>query len=272
MRNIDNKDMQKPLKFKTSSPAGDLISFLAGVKKMWEDTGRKGIIYQRLDMQGVGTDTSIHPYKNDFEEPVCMNLYGYTMLMPLISSQPYIEDFKVYSGEQDLDVDFDLIRMERYTNQPRGSLNRWFNYVFPQMASDLSVPWLNVRKRANNKIIVNFTQRYRNNLITYHFLKEYQDNIVFAGLENERQLFCSTWNLDIPRLEVKNFYQLAQEIAGCKFFLGNQSFCYQLAEAMKVPRILEIFPMMPNVVPTGRSGYDFYHQGALDYYFKLLNK
>ena len=98
-----------------------------------------------------------------------------------------------------------------------------------------------------------------------------EENILFAGLENERELFCSTWNLDIQRLEVKNFYELAAEIAGCKFFLGNQSFCYQLAEAMKVPRILEIFPMMPNVIPVGSDGYDFYHQGSLDYYFHKLN-
>lgn len=263
--------MNNPIKCKTSSPAGDLISFLAGLKKMWEDTGRKSIIYQRLDMPGAGTETSIHPYKNEFDEPVCMNLYSYRMLKPLITSQTYIEDYLIYEGEKDLEVDFDLIRMERYTNQPRGSLNRWFNYVFPQMASDLSKPWLKVRKKNNGKIIINFTQRYRNHLNTYHFLKEHQENILFAGLENERELFCSTWNLDIQRLEVKNFYELAAEIAGCKFFLGNQSFCYQLAEAMKVPRILEIFPMMPNVIPVGSGGYDFYHQGSLDYYFNKLN-
>ena len=171
-----------------------------------------------------------------------------------------------------MDIDFDLIRQERYTNQPRGSLNRWFNYVFPQMASDLSQPYLNVKAKKNDKIIINFTQRYRNHLINYFFLKEHQDKLVFAGLENERDLFCRTWDLDIPRLEVDDFYQLAAWIKGCKFFLGNQSFCFQLAEAMKVNRILELFPMMPNVIPVGNGGYDFYHQGSLDYYFNKLAK
>ncbi len=103
------------------------------------------------------------------------------------------------------------------------------------------------------------------------FLKEHQDRIVFAGLENERDLFCRTWDLDIPRLEVDDFYQLAAWIKGCKFFLGNQSFCFQLAEAMKVNRILELFPMMPNVIPVGNGGYDFYHQGSLDYYFNKFS-
>jgi hypothetical protein len=263
--------MQNPLKCKTSSPSGDLISFMAGLKKMWEDTGRKTIVYQRIGMPGAGYDGSIHPFKNEFDEPICMSDYMFDNLKRLITSQPYIEDFCKYAGEV-VDIDFDLIRQERYTNQPRGSLNRWFNYVFPQMASDLSQPYLNVKAKKNDKIIINFTQRYRNHLINYFFLKEHQDRIVFAGLENERDLFCRTWDLDIPRLEVDDFYQLAAWIKGCKFFLGNQSFCFQLAEAMKVNRILELFPMMPNVIPIGNGGYDFYHQGSLDYYFNKLAK
>ena len=262
--------MEKFIKVKTSSPAGDLISFLAGLRRFWEDTGKASVVYQRLNMVGVGTDTSIHPYLNEFEEPVCMNQYAFDMLYPLMTSQPYIKDFLVYTGEQDLDIDFDLIRQERYTNQPRGSLNRWFNYVFPQMASDLSKPWVDVEAEKNNKIVINFTQRYRNNLPTYFFLKDYQSDIVFVGLEKEKDIFCSMWNLDIQHFVVKDFLELAKIIKGCKFFLGNQSFCYQLAEAMKVPRILEIFPLMPNVIPVGEKAYDFYHQGSLDYYFKKL--
>jgi hypothetical protein len=27
---------------------------------------------------------------------------------------------------------------------------------------------------------------------------------------------------------------------------------------------------MPNCIPVGPNGYDFYHQGSLDYYFKKL--
>lgn len=266
--------MENVVKYKTSSPAGDLISFLAGVKKIWEDSGKKGIIYQRIDMQGIGYDGSIHPFKNEEGEPVCMSEYMFDMISPLVKSQPYIEDFLPYAGEI-VDVDFDLIRLERYTNQPKGSLNRWFNYVFPQMASDLSKAWVELPEtikftQPSDKIIINFTQRYRNYLINYYFLKDYQEHLVFAGLQKERDIFCKTWNLDIPLLEPDNFYQLAQNIKNCRFFMGNQSFCYQIAEAVKVPRILEIFTLMPNVIPVGDKAYDFYHQGSLDFYFKKL--
>ncbi len=265
------KNMKNVIKYKTSSPAGDLISFLSGVKKIWEDTGKKGIIYQRLDMHGGSYDGSIHPFVNEEGEPVCMPLEMFNKLRPLITYQEYVEDYVVYEGE-DVDFDFDLIRLERYTNQPRGSLNRWFNYAFPQMATDLSKTWLNAPKTGLSNIIINFTQRHRNPLVTYYFLKDYQDKIVFVGLQKERDLFCRKWNLDIPLLEVKDFLQLAQIINSAQFFMGNQSFCFQLAEAMKVPRILEVFPLMPNVIPVGEKAYDFYHQGAVEYYFKVLSK
>jgi ADP-heptose:LPS heptosyltransferase len=269
--------MNIPLKYKTSSPAGDLISFLAGVKRMWEDTGRRAIIYQRIGMQGIGYEGSIHPFQNSEGETVCMSEYMFDMLKPLIEEQEYVESFLIWKGE-DFDVDFDLIRLERYTNQPKGSLNRWFNYVFPQMASDLSKPWIELPKTLNfafpwhDKIIINFTQRYRNYLITYHFLKKHQNDIIFVGLPKEKDIFCKTWDLEIQHYQPDNFYQLAQAIKNCKFFLGNQSFCFQLAEALKTPRILETFTMMPNVIPIGEKAFDFYHQGGLEYYFEKLIK
>lgn len=269
--------MSNFLKYKTSSPAGDLISFLSGIKKMWEETGKRGVIYQRIGMQGISYDGSIHPFENEYGEAICMSQYMFDMLFPLIKSQEYIEDFLPYSGE-DVDVDFDLIRLQHYTNQPKGSLNRWFNYAFPQMASDLSKKWLilpdTIKKvmPAYGKVVINFTQRHRNHLINYFFLKKYQDQLLFVGLQKERDLFCKTWDLDIAKLDVNDFYDLGQQLKSCKFFLGNQSFCFQLAESMKIPRILELFTMMPNVIPVGENAFDFYHQGAVEYYFEKLLK
>ena len=264
------------LKYKTSSPAGDLVSFLAGIKKMWEETGSKAIIYQRIGMQGISYDGSIHPFKNEENEPICMSEYMFDMLKPLIEEQQYVESYQKWNGE-DFDIDFDLIRLERYTNQPKGSLNRWFNYVFPQMASDLSKPWISLPdtlKQAvpSDKILINFTQRYRNYLINYYFLKEYENDVLFVGLAKEKDIFCKTWNLNLNHYEPDNFYQLAQALKNCKFFMGNQSFCFQLAESLKAPRILEISMMMPNIIPIGDKAYDFYHQGGVEYYFKKLAK
>jgi len=261
--------------FKTSSPAGDLISFLAGIKQLWHQTGKKAVIYQRIGMIGSSYLGSVHPFETKDGEPVCMNEYMFDMLRPLIKSQPYIEDFRKYKGE-DVIFDFDLIRQDRFTNQPNGSLNRWYSYVFPEMTSDLSKKWIEIPETISNlysdKGIINFTQRHRNPIITYHFLKQYQHKLAFAGLQKERDLFCREWDLEIPLLQVDNFYELAKIISGSKFFLGCQSFCFQLAEATKTPRILECFPLNPNVIPIGEKAYDFYNQLAVQYYvYKLFN-
>jgi len=266
----------KNILYKTSSPSGDLISFLSGIRKMWMDTGRKAVIYHRLDMIGNSYEGSVHPYENENKVPVCFNQYTFDMMRPLMMSQEYIEDYKVFTG-QEHEIDLDKVRLETFTNQPKGSLNRWFNYAFPQMTCDLSKKWILINEGISNtykdKVIINFTERHRNTFINYFFLKKYQDRIIFSGLKKERDLFCTQWDLDVPHLQVDNFYELAKAISGCKFFLGCQSFNFQIAEATKVKRILEIFPMMPNVVPCGEDAYDFYHQGAVEYYVeKLINQ
>lgn len=259
--------------YKTSSPAGDLISFLAGIKKIWEDTGNKGIIYHRLEMEGASYPGASHPFKNKQGDVICFNNEMFKMMKPLICSQEYIEDYCVYTGQL-IDVDFDKVRLEVFTNQPLGSLNRWPFYVWPQMACDLSMPWLFVSRenRFGNKIIINFTERYRNPTVNYFFLKKWEKDIVFVGLPHECKIFNEKWGLCIPYFKPDNFYYLATAISGCKFFLGNASFCFQLAEALKVPRILETFQYAPNVIPTGINAYDFYHQESLEYYFDKLVK
>lgn len=268
--------MGEYITYKTSSPSGDLISFTSGFKKMYEETGKKAIVYQRIGMQGISYSESIPAFSNDEGEPICMPNNMFQMLRPLLLSQEYIQDYVEWKGEQ-VDFDMDLIRQERFTNQPKGSLNRFFNYVFPQMASDLSKPYIIIDKETNNrcqgKVLVNITQRHRNYYVTYFFLKEFQDYLVFTGLEKERDVFCKTWGLDIPLLKVDNFLDLTNCLKGCRFLLANASMVFQIAEAIKIPRILEIFPMMPNVIPVGADAYDAYHPDAIQYYFhKLINR
>lgn len=259
------------IRVKTSSPAGDLISYLAGLKKLSKDKGKKIIIYQRLNLIGIGFVGAKHPFQDKDGYDICMPQSMFDMLYPLIKSQDYIEDFIVYNG-QEIEMDMDKCRMEIYTNQPHGSLNRWFFHVYPEMNCDLSKEWISVSSGTlhMDKIIINITDRYRNYIINYFFLKKYQDKILFAGTQDEYNRFCEQWGVDVKYLEVNNFLELAIAIKSCKFFLGNQSFCFQLAESMKVPRILEISPHLPNVIPIGENAYDFYHQSELEYYFEKL--
>jgi hypothetical protein len=46
-------------------------------------------------------------------------------------------------------------------------------------------------------------------------------------------------------------------IAGGRFFIGNQSFPFSIAESLKVKRLLEVYYLAPNVTVYGNKGFDF---------------
>jgi hypothetical protein len=78
----------------------------------------------------------------------------------------------------------------------------------------------------------------------------------------------------IPHLKyhsVNDFLEFAQIIAGCKFFIGNQSFPFAVAEALKIKRALEVCFECPNVIPEGKDGYDFCYQPQFEKIVRQLN-
>ncbi len=273
---------------KHSFNSGDLIVLLSGLKHLYKKTGKKSIVYQNLDLPAYFYDeknniiNDIHPVKDLQNNIVCMNRGMWDMLKPLLESQDYIEKFEIWEG-QEVDYDIDLIRDSKVIPMPAGLLHHYSWTIYPEMSCDLSEKWLNCyplgeaettkgKISVSDKIIINRTERYQNVYISYYFLKNFQHKIIFAGTEGEHEKFCSTWKLDTPRLIVKDFYELARVINSSAGFLGNQSFCWHLADAQKVPRILELCPQFPNTFPTGANGHAFYRQKSLEYYFdKLIN-
>ena len=95
--------------------------------------------------------------------------------------------------------------------------------------------------------------------------------MLFIGLQDE----FDDLKKDIPNLELydpKDFYEVAQLIKSCKFFIGNMSVFYPIAEALKVPRLLEAEPMFPVVQPVGKNAYDFYYQPHFEKFVSILSK
>lgn len=266
--------MKEPVSFRHSGNFGDLISSIPSMRTFYENTGRKVILYMWLDRKAFYYQGAAHPVKDEGGNMVMLNQYMFDMARPLLMAQDFIEDVKVWDGEE-IKVNLDRIR-EQFVNMPNGSISRWYFYVFPDLAFDLSRVWLDVpdtdKDLAKGKIIINRTVRYNNEMASYHFLRSHEENILFAGAPEEYQKFCDSFALKVPRLEVDNFLELAQAIKQSKFFIGNQSMCFQLAEGMKKPRIVELCAAAPNVIPIGENAFDFYTQIGLEYYFKKLNK
>lgn len=271
------------ISFKHSCNAGDLIASLPGIKQVCQTLGQKAIIYQALNVKAYYYDGATHPVTNE-GDMVCMNEAMFNMIKPLLLSQSYIEDFVVFNGQKAI-VDLDVIRdnidhnqKHCFVNMPAGMIQSWIILAYPDMATDLSKPWLDVPLpwpsdgiATKGKIVLNYTERYRNPRIDYSFLKEYQEHLLFAGTEKENAIFSSRWKLEIPHLGVDDFLDLATCIKGARFFAGNQSMNWNIANGIGVPRILEMCAFAPNCQPfVGENNFGYYHQGAAEYYFDRL--
>lgn len=290
------------LTYRHSVNMGDLISALAGIRHLWVTTGKRAIIYQQLNRPGEYYEGAQHPTKDNDGQQVCFNEQMFEMISPLLLTQDYIEDFRVWNGEK-VDYDLDVVRLQVYCGAPNYALHKWTWMAYPEMTCDLSGPWIEIpfihidysgvtkttswaelkrtmeqtgvlyyTPQREKQIIINFTERYRNHNVNYFFLREYQKHIIFVGTHKEHQVFSKKWGLDIKYWPVCNFFDLASLISQADFFLGNQSFCWHLAEAIKKPRILELDTVFQNCTSFGSDGYESYHQHGIEYYFnKLFN-
>lgn len=193
----------------------------------------------------------------------------FEQLEPLLAYQPFVHEVVRHDGGK-VDVDLDRFRTLPLDIH-KGSLPRWyFNLV--GTGWDLSQPWLEATRtrRSEDAIVVSRSARYRNARLSYGFLAQYP-KVLFVGLPEE----CEEMRRSVPRLEhvtVADFLELAAVIRSCRLFVGNQSFAYALAEALKVPRVLEPSIEWNNVIPTGSRAYEAYFQDAFEHFVAQLGR
>ena len=270
--------------------AGDIIATMAGLRNQHVKFGDKAIIYQKIDHYASYFPGATHPTRNKNGTMVCMNDEIFELLRPLVIAQPYMEDFIKYEG-QPYTVDLHRCHNGLFVNMPKGLIQKWTWYARPDLAlgKGLANAWVTVPvddainehsgvedRKIEDCIIINFTQRYRNYQINYFFLKQNQERLIFAGTEEEHELFCERFKLYMPRLIVKDFLHLAQVINQAVGFLGNSSMCWNIAEAMKVPRILEYCADVPccfAITKDDDFGVEFLYEGEAQFFIQeMLNQ
>jgi hypothetical protein len=249
----------KRISFLHSGHCGDIIFSLPVIKELSKT--HECNLYIRVNKK-MSLPYLKHPGKNVYIDNRMLNIF-----LPLLKTQKFIHSVKKYDNEE-IDINFDLFRelpVNILFNQPR-----WFFHV-SGVQVDLSEPYLDVdpHKKIIDKIVIHRTFRYRNQFINYKFLKKYK-NLVFIGLKDEfEDLKKDVKNLIFYNCE--DFLEMAQIIKASKFFIGNQSIAYPMAEAMKVPRILEGCPYFPVSQPIGKNAFDFYYQPHFEKWCELLN-
>lgn len=257
---------------------GDVFSIMPAIKKYCQVVKRRVQLCQLIDMPGAYYPGAVHPTKSADGTQVTMNLDMFTKLKPLVESQPYIHSFVPYNGQK-IDLNFDVIRGQTDVGMPNGMIQSWLFYAFPDLDYDLSQTWIELPEKkkdpikalVKDKIIINFTERYRNGLIDYYFLQNYAPDLMFAGTEKEHYLFCNRWNLNIPLLTTDDFLEYAYALKYCRFLMSNQSMGWNLATAIGSRRVLEVCKFAPNCQPfIGKNSVGYMYQVGCEYHFRRM--
>ena len=237
--------------FKHSGNAGDIIYALPTIKAL--STGRPARLFLKLDVPVSGWTEKEHPLgKAGLTAPMV------EFLRPLLEHQVWLSSIQIHNGEA-VDYDLDMFRKVPNIKGDRGDIAHWYFWMFAESA-DLSQAWLEVRPPPvpSRKIVLARSPRYHNQCINYAFLRDLGE-IDFVGTPSEFEEMKQTLP-NLRHLECEDFLQLARVIKAARFFIGNQSFPYAVAEALKVPRILEVCPEIPNVIPTGGNTGEAFFQ------------
>lgn len=256
-------DENGKIRLSHSGNAGDIIYALPTIEAIRRFTNVRIELYLRLGQPLILSGYNSHPLGN-----VMLNQKMADMLIELLRPQSYI-DFVGIHTDQTIDIDLDYFRAGGIPLD-KGNIARWCSYL-TGVNPTLWKPWLTVEPDTTfaNTIVMARSERYRNYTINYKFMNQYSD-IAFIGVESEYNDMRKT----IPHIrwvQVDDFMQMARIIAGAKFFMGNQSFPYSIAEGLKVPRILETSFEVINVVPEGNDGFDFFFQEHLESLVSMLN-
>ncbi len=239
------------INFSHTGHAGDIIYAIPTMYALAKE--RKINLYLELDKPARDFTPSMkHPNGR-----VMLTRKSVELFAPLLLSQPQFNKCEALTGQP---IHYDLTAFRELPFDYRmGSIARWYFLTYG-INWDLGRSWLTVPPNRNfeDAIVVAHSSRYRSPGISYAFLEKYP-RVVFTGVPEE----FAEMKTQIPSLEyapVNNFYELASIISGSKLFIGNQSFPFSLAEAMKVKRVLEVFHQCPNVITEGANGYDFCYQ------------
>lgn len=266
--------------FSHSGNIGDVWASVPAMRQHFINTSKKIDLYLFKNIPAFYYDGAVHPTKNEEGGQVMLNQKMIDMMIPLLKAQGFINEvYSVDHSEYDAYKDKIQVHLEWFreteVGMPHTSINRWYFTVFPDLTCDLSCEWLEVPRtisdKARGKILITRSERYTNPGIDYSFLKPYEDDLIFCGTQREWNNFCMSYDLNIRKLVVNDFLELAQAIRQCKFHISNQTQAFQLSEGQKVPRILEVCSFAANVIPIGENAYDFHSQLGLEYAFNKLN-
>ena len=208
---------------------------------------------------------------------LALNLKGNTYVGKPIEAGKDFNEFRQFLMTQDYIKD--VIAWDPDEHQPMIDLDRFREMISHcELLSEchlkrfgiefnLSQPWLTIGEPKHvADIIINRSTRYYG-FLNWNLLRERRKQCLFVGFPNEyREFVARGVGLNIGFYQTDDYLDLAKVIAGSKLFIGNQSFAFSLAEAMKHPRVLEVCDYCSNCNPQSDNGYVWLDERILNYF------
>lgn len=230
--------------YKHSGTIGDLIYSLALVKHF--GGGEFYLHLNQVDWIGM------HYYGNrptPFHQGR-MTLSDYEFLRDFMMVQEYITNFKILDTSSEISHNLDKFR-PLFVGHPTNYINTYcmaFGITDQEVQQAISDgPWLTVpnpKSISDKPYVINrtargFTAPGKNP--KWDLLKDQgaDQKSIFVGLPEEYQAFkdLTSWNIDY--YPTATLLELAEVIAGCQFFIGNQSSALTLAQGLRIPYSFE---------------------------------
>ncbi len=216
---VENKDVAKTIFHR--GDAGDLVAFMPILRAMG---GGKIVIGD-------------HTGPNQGRES--MKGARYEAIKPLLESQPYVHEVSWGEFRQGM-TDVSNFRTDhRYSE----NLIQWQARHVGVMTTE--EPWISVTAPNHGRPVFARSMRYRDPNFTWKRYVERHRNAIFVGLPEEHQDF-QKWFGRVEFRPTRNLLELAQIIAGCSVFVGNQSCPFWIAAGLGVPLIQETWHPDPN--------------------------
>jgi len=233
-------------KFKHSGAFGDLIYSLPIMKHF--GGGEFYLHLNQIDWIGM------HYYgspPNPFHKGR-LTPSDFKYMKSFMEAQAYVTKFDALTPQTEITHNLDRFRVP-FVGHP-GNYVDIYSDVFNIQDKDTvrNTPWLTVpnpQTIEGRTIVINRTERWiptQLSTVWEDWRSQGMDQeAVFVGLPNEYEKFKKDIGWDIPYHETKTMLDLAEVIAGCDQFVGNQSQALALAIGLGVPVCCEARQDLP---------------------------
>lgn len=194
--------------------------------------------------------------------------HHHALLHELVSSQPYIKEFRPAVDGEHVDWRSGGFRNSGFHSVHATLIEAQQSHIIATKGLlkgvDCSKPWLTVDAypELEGLFTVNRTSRYQNGNFPWdQMVKAHGDKMVFLGLEGEHKEFCQRY-APISYRPTKDYMEAARLIKGSQMFIGNQSCLAAIAVGMGHDMIMEVSTSTPDCI-FNRSNIQYVTSGEV---------